>query len=122
MENLEDQLDNKINLDVIASHFPKKEDTVETETKIESKQRPSRQLTQDEISLCRKIFDVLDKNGDDTISTDYLSAILYQSDVIEESLKEVDPDNTGKINFQGVLQLYQKQDPVIEDKEVNIKK
>ncbi len=118
MENLEDELDDKINLNVTAPRSPKKENAVE----IEYKPKPIRILTEDEKTIWRKIFDVLEKNEDDTISTDYLSAILYQSDELEESLKEVDPDNTGKINFQGVLQLNQKQEPIIEDKEVIIRK
>ena len=114
MENLEDQLDNKINLNVTPPQSPKKDKAVE----IETNPKPSRQLTEDEIAIVRKYFDLFEKNEDETITTDYLKAFLYQSEGLEESLKEVDPDNTRRINFQGLLQLYQKQDPIIEDKEV----
>jgi len=116
MQNLEDQLKDKMNFNITPPQSPKKENAVEIT--ITTKSKPIRQLTEDEIAKLKIIYDVYQKNEDGTISTDDLKIFLYQSEDLDDSLKEVDPHNTGRINYQGLLQLYQKQDPIIEDKEV----
>lgn len=63
-------------------------------------------------SECKEIFDLFDKNGDQTISSSELENLLRAlgakptKDEIDGMIKEVDNDGSGKIDYNEFLVFY----------------
>ena len=73
-----------------------------------------RNISEEQLEQCREIFNLYDKDKDGTIDSRELGDIMrslgtYPSyEEINEMLKEVDTDNSGKIDFEEFLELFNK--------------
>ena len=73
-----------------------------------------RNISEEQLEKCREIFNLYDKDKDGTIDSRELGDIMrslgtYPSyEEINEMLKEVDTDNSGKIDFEEFLELFNK--------------
>ena len=69
-------------------------------------------ISEEQLEQCREIFNLYDKDKDGTIDARELGDIMrslgsYPSnEEINEMLKEIDIDNSGKIQFEELLDLF----------------
>jgi calmodulin len=79
-------------------------------------------LSDDKIAECKEIFDLFDKDSDETISLKELEDVVRALGMnpsledLQMMIKQMDKEETGSIGFSEFLQLFVKiRDPDIED-------
>eukprot|EP00998_Keelungia_sp_KM082_P009614 NODE_5797_length_676_cov_56.606557_g5774_i0.p1 GENE.NODE_5797_length_676_cov_56.606557_g5774_i0~~NODE_5797_length_676_cov_56.606557_g5774_i0.p1 ORF type:complete len:186 (+),score=42.69 NODE_5797_length_676_cov_56.606557_g5774_i0:91-648(+) len=82
---------------------------------VQSEGAAMQQLTHEEISEFREVFNLFDANGDQLIDVTELGVAMRSlgqaptDDEIEDMIREVDEDGSGAIDFQEFLALMSKQ-------------
>lgn len=72
------------------------------------------QLTEQQLEDCRAAFDMFDKDGDGTVTTEELTAVLRSMGqnpteaVVQEMMDDVDTDGSGTVEFDEFVGLMTK--------------
>ena len=84
---------------------------LERESGLASKQRRSEELTETQVAEYKEVFELFDKEGGNTISTKDLGTVMRSlgesptTAEIDEMIKEVDRNGSGKVHFSDFLEL-----------------
>ncbi|OWF56441.1 Calmodulin [Mizuhopecten yessoensis] len=93
----------------------------------EQSSAPSAELTEQQLQECREAFELFDKDGDGTVTTEELATVMRTMGqnptdaAVEEMIREVDKDGNGSVDFEefiGLMTSYlQGKDPEAELRE-----